>query len=205
MKKTALNILLLSAISAFASQASAVTYVEDFDDQFPAWETGWLGTNSNLTNFYGAGQGRGNNAYGLWIDDGDGFRGSDTVEIFFDALFGATILDISIDLANHVNGTTLQIFDMSGAILLNTAVSGGDVFTGAHNTYGISSTNGIKGFSLTSTLGSQIEGNTGIDNVIVNTGTSAPGPSHVPESGNTLALLGLAGALVAFLRRRFSK
>lgn len=88
MKKV-LGAALLMMVSSQA--LASLILVEDFEDEFPAWESRWLGTNSNIQNYYGLGEGRGNNPDGLWIDDGDGVYGADTVEIVFGSAFASSI------------------------------------------------------------------------------------------------------------------
>ncbi len=166
---------------------AATTYVEDFNDPFPQWESGWLGQKSNLQNYYGVGAGRGNNPDGLWIDDGDGIRGTDTVEIVFDQIFGASLNSLAIDIAGYVP-ITFQVFDKDSNLIFSNNVTltrGGTSNPGVYTSLSVTSTNGISGFSFVSS-GSQVEGNTSIDNVVVTTGT-------VPEP---LTILGATTAIV---------
>jgi hypothetical protein len=114
--------MFLVAVFAPASQAFATTYVEDIEAPFPAWESGWLGTNTNLQNYYVAEEGsphsyRGNNPDGLWIDDGDGVYGGDTVEIKFNNAFGSSLTSLALDIAGYVP-THLKIYDMSNNLIL---------------------------------------------------------------------------------------
>ncbi len=193
MKKYFLALFLLCS-----SNAMAAVLTEDFEDAFPAWESGWLGTNSNLQNIYGVGAGRGNNPDGLWIDDGDGVYGTDTVEIIFDSLFGATLSTFAIDIATHITGVSLQVFDISGVSIFNSSVtqtSGATQNPGIYDSFFVNSSNGISGFSLFSS-GFQIEGNTGIDNVSVTSGAAT-----VPEPA-TLALLTMGIAGISFSRKK---
>lgn len=187
MKKI-LIVGVLGLFGAFSLGANAGVLVEDFEEAFPAWESGWLGTNSNLQNVYGVGQGRGNNPDGLWISDGDSNSGIDVVEILFESAFAATLTGFSIDIATWVTGMTFQAFDVDGNNLLSEAVSatqGGLTDPGIYDSFSVSSVTGIGGFRLFG--GSiSIEGNTSIDNVIVNTADVV----SVPEPA-TLALLGL--------------
>lgn len=193
MKKL-LSILFISLFATGTAYSAVLT--EDFSGAFPEWESNWLGTNSNLENYYGVGQDRGNNPDGLWLDDGDGIRGTDTVEILFDTTFGASLTSLSLDLGAHVGGLSISIFDMAGIAIFSSAVPTGSALSnpGFYANFSVSSTNGISGFSLFSS-GNQIEGNTGLDNVVVNTGKVS-----VPEASSILLLgLGLAG--LGFTRR----
>ena len=151
MQKHVLKLLVaVVAVQALPVMA-AVTYVEDFEAAFPAWESGWLGVNSNLQNYYGVGQGRGNNPDGLWIDDGNGIKVGDTlVEIVFDPAFGATLTSFDIDVAGYAP-TTHRVYDMSGNTLLDTAVTltyDATTDPGTYSHYGITSSNGISRFSF---------------------------------------------------------
>lgn len=186
---------LFAAIFWCSNAAAAVILVEDFEDQFPAWESGWLGTNSNLQNYYGVGAGRGNNPDGLWLDDGDGVRGNDVVDIMFDASFGASLTQISFDLTTYIRGVSFEVYDIAGTSIFNSALavtSGAYTDPGIYESFSVGSTNGISGFSFF-TLSSQIEGNTSIDNVSVTVGdVDVPEPSSIALFG-----VGLAGLVLS--------
>ncbi|MES2897211.1 MAG: PEPxxWA-CTERM sorting domain-containing protein [Pseudomonadota bacterium] len=179
-----------------SAPAMATTLIEDFEAPFPAWESGWLATNSNLQNYYGVGGDRGNNPDGLWISDGLG-NGTDSV-ISFDAAFGATLSSFDIDIAAYAT-PTLRIWDLAGATLLSVVLPynpGAYSDPGAYNHFSVVSTNGIGGFSL---IGDSVEGNVSIDNVRVNLEGMG---SAVPEPATWAMMItgfGLAGSA---LRRR---
>ena len=190
----------------------AVPITEDFEAPFPTWETGWLGTYSTLANYYTDHSSRGNNLDGLWLSDGDGLIGTDaSVDIIFDASFGASLTSLSIDIAGYV-ASRFQIYDSLGVVLLDVnpivLTFGGTSDPGVYSTYSATSTSGIGGFRFLSlaTQGSEgiqsVEGNTSIDNVTVDQSTSPP--ISVPEPG----VLGLLTAglisLGVFRRRRSS-
>ena len=87
----------LAGLILASGQAQAATFTEDFEGTFPAWESGWLGTHSNLTNVYGKGQDRGNNPDGLWLSDGD--NGDFVANITFAPTFGSQIAQRSSPIA----------------------------------------------------------------------------------------------------------
>jgi len=198
MQRHMMKLLMLALVVQAVPSMAGVTHVEDFEAPFPAWESGWLGVNSNLQNFYGVGQGRGNNPDGLWLDDGDGIYGTDTVDIVFDPGFGATLTSFDIDVAGY-DPLTLQVYDMSGSTLLDVPVTltdGAMTDPGTYAHYGVTSSDGISRFSFICD-GWQVEGNTSIDNVVVVSGGVAP----IPAPG--AILLGTIGSgLVGWLRRR---
>lgn len=187
--------------------ATAGTLTENFEAAFPAWESAWLGANSNLQNNYVVWYGyphryRGNNPDGLWLDDGDGIYGSDTVTIAFNPGFGATLTSLALDIAGWAP-ITLEIFDASNVNLLSTNVTltyGAWTDPGVYAHYSANSSNGIGGFRFIPTGGSQVEGNTSIDNVVATQGVGV-----IPEPG-TWVLLGTAllSLPILGLRRRRS-
>jgi hypothetical protein len=186
--KFAAVVLAVAGVS-MASSASAAVLTEDFNAPFPAWESGWLATNSNLQNIYGVGAGRGNNPDGLWIFDG---IGDAQATIDFKPSFGSTILGFSIDVTTFVTAY-FTAYDMSGAELITTPITSlGGAFTapGSYQTIAFKSTNGLSRFVIG---GSGVEGNTSIDNVVVTTADAA-----VPEPASFgLLALGAAGLLAA--------
>lgn len=173
---------LMSAACAFSIisfDVSAITLVEDFEDPFPAWESDWLGLNSNIQNYLAPSNG-GNF---LWIDDGDGIRGAgETVEINFKPSFGSSLTSLSIDIDTYVD-TSIQVYSGSGDILLDFTLD----TTLDYEKLSIFSSSGISGFSLFSA--SQIEGNTAIDNVVASTVVPVPAALWLFGSG----LIGLIG------------
>jgi len=193
MKKiTAIGALFVLFLVAVQAQAAVLT--EGFEDAFPAWENEWLGQNSNLHNYYGDEHTLRGNNYGVWMDDGDGVRGTDTVEFVFDAVFGASITSLSFDVSTYISGLSVEVFDISGVSVLNEIVSVGS--GSSFDTFSVVSGNGVSGFTFYTT-GSQIEGNTILDNVTVTTGAI-----DVAEPGSFgLMLIGLAGLIVSRKRK----
>jgi PEP-CTERM motif len=180
----------LLALALMSAPLHAGTLTEDFNAPFPAWESGWLASNSNLTNVYGVGAGRGNNPDGLWVGESD---------IIFHSAFAATLTSLNIDVAGYVS-TNIQIYDDTGAILLDVPVNltnGAFSNPGVYAHYSATSSNGIGGFRFT---GGGIVGNTSIDNVVVTDGAVG----SAPEPG-TLALLGSGLVLCAASVRRRRK
>lgn len=183
-----------------ASNADAVLLIEDFEAPFVDWESNWLGLNSNLENYYvSAGNpdltNRGNNPDGLWMSDADGNLGTDpVVDIVFDPGFGSSLNSFSIDIAGWA-AAQFQVYDSVGTTILDipsiVLTQGALTDPGVYVNYSVLSNTGIGGFKLLRLSSRQIEGNTGIDNVIVN---QAPEPA-------TIALLGF-GLLGLGLRRR---
>lgn len=184
----------LAGLILASGQAQAATFTEDFEGTFPAWESGWLGTNSNLTNVYGKGQDRGNNPDGLWLSDGD--NGDFVANITFTPTFGSQITSFSIDTTTWVTGALFEAFDMFGNALVSTTITslyGAYSEPGSYQTIAFSSTKGVSGFRIT---GGVIEGNTAIDNVVVTTA--------VPEP-TSLALLAVGLAAVVGVKRRSNR
>ena len=197
MKKLCVLVLAGFALATTHASVSAAVLTEDFEAAFPAWEAGWLGTNSNLQNYYGVGQGRGNNPDGLWLSDGN--VSDNMANITFNPGFGGSITAFSIDTTTWIQGALFEAFDMSNNLLMSATIAsmqGAFTDPGSYQTISFNSANGVSGFRITG--GQQIEGNTSIDNVVVTTGAV-----NVPEPAS-LALLaaGLFGLGVSRGRRK---
>lgn len=184
----------LASVSLTAGSVSALTLVEEFNNPFPDWENDWLGSNSNIKNYYGVAAGRGNQPNGLWVEDtlDDG-----VIDVAFDLTFGSLWTDFSIDVATFVANNILTVYDVSGATLAS--------FSGFQNnsyddtlTYSVSSGNGIGGFKFSSTSAS---GNTWIDNVTLSDGASA-GPAPVPLPAGLPLLAAAVGAIGIAARKQ---
>lgn len=181
--------ILVAVLLAVTLPAAAGTLTEDFNAPFPAWESGYLGLNSNLVNYYVT-QGfahdyRGNNPDGLWVADST-TENEGNVVITFTPSFAATLTSLSIDIAEY-ESAQFEIFDAAGQTLQIFALPAfGDAFDnpGVYSNFSVTSTTGIGGFRF---LGEDIEGNTSIDNVVVN---QIQAENSVPEP----AALGLIGA-----------
>jgi hypothetical protein len=174
---------------------------ENFDEPFASWESRFMGTESNLANYYvvqgGTVDDRGNNPDGLWLDDGDGLYGSDIVNIVFNSSFAHSLTSMSFLLSIFFSGATLEFFDASGVTLSTQTVVGDAQFTPVLS-YGVSSTTGIGGFRLIDSAYAQLEGNTSIDAISVTIGTVIPSvPVPAP-----IFLLGAAIAGLGVLRRK---
>lgn len=178
------SIVLAITTLVLSSALSAATLVEDFSASFPQWESEWLGLNSNIENYYGAGTSQG--ADYLWITDGDATTGiNEVVEINFEPAFGMSLTSFSIDIDTFVD-TSIEVYDGSGGVILDFIFN---IDQGYENV-SILSANGISGFSLFSL--NAIEGNTAIDNVVVTTAV-VPVPAAVWLFGS--ALLGLLSVI----------
>jgi hypothetical protein len=179
---------------AIALPVAAGTLTEDFNAPFPAWESGWLGVNSNLVNYYVAigdpHSFRGNNPDGLWLADSMTIHPGNVIISFLPS-FAATLTSLSIDIAGYAP-LRFEIFDATGQVLLNnqlTLTDGAESIPGVYANYSAASTTGIGGFEF---LGDGVEGNTSIDNVVVDQGGSAaPEPAAWGLIG--AGLLALAG------------
>lgn len=199
MKRKIFALATAAAAALAAANAQAATLTEDFEAPFPAWESNWFGANSNAENCYGAGQGRGNNPDGLWIaTTGQGCSAS-PVTVLFNSGFAAGLSSFDFDVAGYAT-SVLTIFDKDGATLLSTPLAltfgaFGDPGTYAH--YGVTSSNGIGGFSFTGAA----SGNTSIDNIAVTFGNAVG--NAVPEPATWgMMILGFGTAGMAMRRRR---
>jgi hypothetical protein len=197
--------VIIAFLLALTLPAVAGTLTENFN-VLPDWETGWLGVNSNLVNYYVAVNGpgdntdRGNNPDGLWIADSTTVHGGDVV-ISFNPAFAATLTSLSIDIAGFVEAQ-FEIFDAAGNPLLGptdlTLTNGAFTLPGVYANYAVTSTTGIGGFSF---LGDAIEGNTSIDNVVVTQAEESSVPEPTALSLIGAGLLALAGLGKARARR----
>jgi hypothetical protein len=197
MKKRSPLILSLLLSSGFAT-AGPVMYSEDFNADLPAWESNWLGLNSNLSNYFiNDTSYRGMPLDGLWISDGDNTGNADIV---FDAGFGSGISHFSIDLATWTEGYWFVAFDMADHLIFSSLITAfDDAFfnPASYQTLSFSSSNGLKGFSI---VGDYVEGDVAIDNVLATIGGST---SKVPESSSLMLLiLGLLGLVFGRTRHQ---
>ena len=190
--KHVLAVICSVMIGLTAAPAVAQTYTENFEAAFPSWETGWFGVNSNATNVYGMGAGRGNNPDGLWINDG--LFNSLGVTVTFDSAFATSLTSFYMDIAGY-QPTTLTFFDQFGATLFSSNVvltQGAYTDPGVYARYGTASSSGIGGFSFSG----QARGNTSIDNLEAIAGA-------VPEPSTwAMMLVGFGGVGFAMRRRR---
>jgi hypothetical protein len=186
--KKSLGIFAAVAALSFIAPANAATYVENFENPLINWTSNWLGTNSNLTNYYATPGERGNNPDGLWV-------GNFTTT--FAPVFGATLTSFTLDIAGYAS-TTLTIFDSFGATLLSTPLTltyGAYTDPGVYVNYSVTSATGIGGFSFD---GAAL-GNTSIDNVVATDNLVA----GVPEPSTwAMMILGFAGIGFMTYRRK---
>lgn len=155
-----------------------VTNSETFPDLLGQWEGGWLYQNTNLENYYVAAgtcdaNFRGNQPEGLWISDDRScgtLNPNNPVRINVLNGFGDTATSFSLDQYACVNDIVFNIYDRDGALDQTvTLPSSCLLFTG----YSFVLNNGISAFEYAATEGSQVEGNVGVDNVVLDTGVVA--------------------------------
>lgn len=195
VKRAVLSAVAVGAL-ALAGGAQAAIYTEDFEGEFPAWESDWFGAQSSARNYLCSGAlgctERGNNPDGLWLWADGG--GSTPIEVTFAPGFGAALTSFQLDVAGYVP-TTLQAFDASNALIFSQEVTlthGAETDPGVYATYTITSSTGISRF----TFSGAAAGNTSIDNLVAISGV-------VPEPQTyALMLAGLAALAVARRRQR---
>ena len=185
---------IVTAAALFANTAKAATYTEDFEADFPTWESNWLGLNSDLNNYYCGGargcERRDNNPDGLWA------YGQSSITVNFVGSFAASLASLSLDVAGYED-TNLLAYDISDNLIFNSAVlltGGATSDPGIYSNYTITSSNGISRFVFDS---ANARGNTSIDNVIAVTSVAAPVPE--PE---IYAMLGAGLGLMGWVARR---
>jgi len=180
----------LLSLLLLVSTAHALTLTEGFEDRFPLWESSWLGVNSDLQNYYGTGEGRGNNPDGLWIS---------RESITFNPTFGRPLTSLALDVASWVY-YNLNVYDASDALIYSSdSIApnfGAYSDPGFYDRFSISSTNGISKFSF---LGFSILGNLSIDNVTVSTDRVV---APVPEPPTLLLLAAGMVGLYGYRRKR---
>ena len=214
--KSRINILLVGLLLSTGSQAQVAACLEEFNDPLGDWVNKWLYQNTNMQNYYVAGgncddNDRGNQPDGLWVSD-DKACGSlvqtSPVTININPELGDNATSFSLDAYTCGRVATLNIYDKDGGLEDSTVVA--DACFSFANNYSFDLANGISAFEF---VGPSIEGNTGIDNVMIAgpidcgvTGIPQPEPAAPVPTLNEWALLLLAGLLGTLawgaLRRR---
>jgi hypothetical protein len=194
-----------AALLGGALSAHAATLTENFNAPFPAWESGWFGTESDATNVcavtYCLVGGipvppdpavRGNAGDGLWLSSEHGFSSS-PLTITFDPMFGASLTSFKLDTVTYVE-STLQAWDMSGRLIFSKDLrvhDYRDVPPTRYQSFTIASTDGISSFTFTGPA----DGNTIVDNLVAVT-------AAVPEPASAALLLGGLALVGTRLRHR---
>jgi len=140
--------------------------LENFSNPLAQWQNRWLFLNSNIENQYVAGGNcdpgyRGNQPDGLWISDDPGCGNivyQSPVRIDFTNGYGDGASSFSLDHFTCVSGVTFNIYDKNGALVVTEPLAE-DCWNFSHFSFPLD--NGISAFEY---IGSNIEGNTAIDN-----------------------------------------
>jgi PEP-CTERM motif len=171
--------------------AHAATFTEDFNEDFPAWESGWFGVNSDAKNWscalpFSDCSRRGGNVDGLYLLGENGSTGG-PITVTFEASFGANLTSFKIDVAG-VTPTRLTALDSAGSPIFGQDVEltfGAEDIPTRYASYTITSTTGIASFSFSGSAA----GNTSIDNLVA---TVVPEPASVALMLAGLAVVGAA-------------
>lgn len=173
-----------------------MTLVEDFNGPGAEWRSNFMGTNSNLENYYvtlGQPEGtRGIAPTSLFISDGD--PATPSVFVNFDAEFGKSIREISFLMNDFSSATpqTLEFYDISGNIVGSEILkmSSDLALVNPIDLYSAVSSNGIGGFAV---LGANVEGFIAIDDITLGFDvTAVPIPAALPMFASVLGAFGVA-------------
>jgi hypothetical protein len=195
---------LCAAALVAAPAAQAATFAEGFDP-FAGWQTRWFGANSNAANYYvtefgeESGYQGAADVGGLYLSDGDNYTATgdyQSIGIRFSNAFAASLTEFGFDIATELTGLQLTFVDLQGASLgtFGVQTSGSVSANGTpvgYTSYGITSTRGIGGFTITSPA----QGSVIVDNLRAVT-------AAIPEPTTWQMMILGFGAVGLTLRRR---
>lgn len=196
MKSLLTNTVIICGLWSTAASASTMTLTEDFNSPGAQWRSNFMGTNSDLENYYvtlGQPSGtRGIAPTALFISDGDPV--TPRVDINFDTDFGKSIKEISFKMNDFSSFTpqSLEFYDSAGNTISSELLkqSSDLALVNPVDVYSAISSNGIGGFSV---LGANVEGFIVIDDIALLIDVAAvPIPAALPLFASALGAFAIA-------------